>query len=480
MNKLTSTSFALGMIVSLALASACNRPEGQPSLCGDAPEGPLNVILVSLDTVRADHLGTYGYERDTSPHLDTLAADSIVFERAIAQSPVTRPSHTSLFQSRLASLTSPLDPETEPKRRVRANRKQAESNPAGFPMLAEVLQAAGWRTAAFTGGGHVSAKLGFDLGFEIYQDYAGGFANSFPPFRQWVTEQASRDEPFFVFLHSYDAHLPYAPPEPYETTFTDPEYQGEIWGTETRELARKVRGRKGYQKLTEEQLDAMVGPADRRHLLDLYDGGLRYTDTWVGELVALLTELDLLEETLVVVLSDHGEELWDHNSLSHGHTLYQELLHVPLILRLPGGCLGGERIRKRVMLMDVAPTVLEILGLPKAPTHQGKSLLPLVLRDGTWPRRPVRPVISEVGTTAAVLRGRYKLLWNHKEKRSTFFDLILDPGEKQPEFNSSSSEARALRQDLSKVRQGLRAVGNDSEAIKDPELIKQLEALGYL
>jgi arylsulfatase A-like enzyme len=169
----------------LLLLQACSRPDLVK---------PRNVILISLDTLRADHLGLYGYSRATSPHLDSLARESVVFDSAIAQSSTTSASHRALFQSKLASQTTP---------RGRA--------------LATVLEESGYRTAGFTGAGNVSAKIGFGIGFDIYEGDREGFSRSFPKAEGWLREQG--DAPFFLFLHTYDPHLPYDPPAPHSTLF---------------------------------------------------------------------------------------------------------------------------------------------------------------------------------------------------------------------------------------------------------------------
>ena len=316
----------------LLLALLCSLLGVAPACDGELPE-PRSIILISLDTLRADHLGTYGYERPTSPNIDALAASGIVFERAISQASSTLPAHRALFQSVPASEASPQN-----------------------TALAEVLGSHGLRTAAFTGGANISRAFGFDRGFSSYVDDPRGFGETFDAVEIWLRQNGQ--EPFFLFLHSYDIHLPYDPPPPFDTMFGE-DYTGEIEGGRTREVLRRTR------RLTEEGWTdrAALTEADKERIVSLYDGGIRYTDQFIGRLTLLLRELSLADDTVVVLFSDHGEEFWEHDSVLHSHTLYDELIHVPLIVALPGSELAGTRVATTVRLMDIGPMLLDLLGI---------------------------------------------------------------------------------------------------------------------
>jgi len=404
-----------------------------------------NVILITLDTLRADHVGLYGYKRDTTPNLDRFAEQSIVFERAFSQASSTLPSHQSLFQSRPASATS-------------------EDGLA----LAEVLAERGFRTAAFTGGGNVSGKLGFARGFEIYEEDENGLAGSLPKAVSWLREH--RGERFFLFLHTYDIHLPYDPPEPHASMFTH-SYMGPIRGDNTREILR------GVSHLTDGAEDVgKLDTEDRERIVALYDGGLHYTDAQLVHFFDLMLELDLDRDTLVIFFSDHGEEFWDHGSVIHAHTLYRELLHVPLLIRAPG--LTPTRVTAAVPLMDLVPTILELLEIPLPSQFLGRSLTGLMAGTET----AERPVISEQATMKSWMEYPWKLMLGPSRDDLRLFNLAKDPLE---QINLVSRRRKISKRLLANLKAGIadydeREVLELKPGINDPEHIERLRALGYI
>ncbi|MEM7352981.1 MAG: sulfatase [Acidobacteriota bacterium] len=436
-----SRGICAGITVALlAFAAGCQDP---------APKVAHNVLLISFDTLRADHLGTYGYERDTSPHLDARSEDGIVFEMAIAQAASTFPSHMSLFQSRYAS--------------------QVEGE---APMLAEILQRAGYRTGAFTGGGNVSAQLGFGRGFDVYREarHPARLAETLPLFESWL--RATPSEPFFAFLHAYDIHHPYDPPAPFDSAFS-PDYTGPITGRSTGPLLNKLRR---IHQFSDFDGEVSLTDDDRQRVRALYDGGILHADTLFGEIAQLLDELALWERTIVVFLSDHGEEFWEHGQVLHSFTVYQELVHVPLILWIPGQ--SASRVSQQVRLMDVVPTVLDVLGLKPPRTVQGRSLLPVAAGTESAP-----PAISEMDYLKAWIDPPHKLIVDIDAQGLQRFDLSRDPGEQldlTPEGRDASVTLyRELAQALGdSVAQPVS--GSPKELPADPQLIEQLRALGYL
>ncbi len=424
------------------------------ALAGCAPQTtapPRNVLLISLDTLRADRLGIWGHPAGTSPHLDRLARRGVMFQRCIAQASSTLPSHMSLFQARPASLTSEEQ-----------------------PMLAEILRAHGFRTAAFTGGGNVSKVFGFDRGFERYEDgpWRGGLAWAVPEFTTWLDREEG--EPFFAFLHTYDIHIPYDPPFPYERIY-DIDYAGELTGKRTREFCRKIR-RLGIYKDTEG--DVEPSPRDRRHLAALYDAGIRYTDAMLGRLLAELAERDLLDGTLLVVVSDHGEEFWDHGSLLHSHTVFQELVHVPLVWHVPGLEGSARVVAETVRNVDVVPTILACFGIEPGESLRGTSLLPRM--QGT--RGPHLDAVSEMHWLRSLIRDPFKLIEDREKGATQLYDLYGDPGESSSLVPGRQEQASALREMLAEELRGghggrVRAL---TEQRRDPELEEQLRALGYI
>lgn len=438
------------------LIPGCNRAPQQESSAMEEAVQPrrLNVVMVSLDTLRADHIHSLGYERQTSPNFDELAKSSVLFEDCMAQAPHTRPSHLSMFESR---------------------------NPAfcgdSYPMLAEILHGEGYQTEAFTDGGHLSGKMGFSRGFDTYREYGQGFRASFSDAAEWL--QKEHAEPFFLFLHTYDIHAPYDPPAPFKTMFTDPGYSGPMDGPATRQLIWKLRRRKQYRDF---QGETLVPQADRAQFEALYDGEIRFVDEYLGRLVALLQEQKLWEHTILVVFSDHGEEFWDHGSVSHGHTLYQELLHAALLIHLPGDAYGGTRIEKTVRLLDLSPTILGLLGLNPEESQQGDRLIP-ALMDGS-PPGPLKPSFAETYSLKSIRQGNWKLILNNVTGAKQLFNLEKDPKEQQSVLTSQPEIVRALEAEFHNVYGALENTEIDvdkaAEDVTDPELREQLRALGYI
>lgn len=331
---------------------------GSPTLVGERAPGP-NLVLVSIDTLRADHVHAYGYERETTPSIDRLAAEGVRFADATSQAPHTLASHMSLMTSLWPSFHGVV----QGTDRLRD----------GIETLAERLRGAGLRTEAIVEDGFVSAEFGFHRGFERYDDGAPGIEVT--PTRAAATfAKAERaldrlaGERFFLFVHTYGPHSPYNAPEPYCSMF-DPGYSGPV--------------KPGFGQVPGLEFAAgrlKLDAADLHHVQALYDAGVRAADEALGRFLARLESLGLDRDTLVVVVSDHGEEFLDHklSLATHGHTLYQELLHVPLVMRLPGVVPAGSVIQDPVALVDVGPTVLDLLGLPLPRDVQGENLAPLL------------------------------------------------------------------------------------------------------
>lgn len=421
-------------------------------------QGPPSVVLVSLDTLRADRLGAYGSPLSLSPVLDRLAEESVVFDRTVAQCSHTYDSHKSLFLSRYPTLGTEED----------------------F-YLAELFREAGYQTAAFTGGGMVAAEFGFDRGFEIYEEAPGGFRDSLPRFEAWL---AGRDPehapPFFVFLHSYDIHAPYEPDLKY-VAGSLAEYDGPIRPEDTSILIRQVMGldppREGLDEVewTED---------DRRWIEALYNGGVKEVDElFFSRILASLTASPSWEwdRDMLIVFSDHGEEFFEHGSLGHGLTLYQEMLHVPLIIRLPGGEHGGSRIHTQVELMDVAPTLLELAGMSPPQRFSGRSLLPLIADRNEATDRVA--IALTVGGLRTIINYPWKLISSDPQNIEELYNLDDDPKEAISLAALHPDIVHQLRETLSASLSGnvsLRESIVAADEVSDGELLEQLRALGYL
>ncbi len=314
-----------------------------------------HVILISLDTLRSDHLSCYGYGRDTSPNIDLLARDGVLFAETRAPSPWTLPSHISLMTALntinhgVVTTDLRLDPRT--------------------PTLAELLKAKGFYNAAFTGGGFVSGFFGFNKGFDSFR-VLGGVTDSDAAARlgekasRWIEENADRDS--FLFLHTYQIHNPYHSEEPWNRR-----YLREGAPLSALDLSPLLFNHQERFKPVSEQM--------RGDIIGLYDGEIRYTDeTLIGRLVAKLKALGIYDRTMIVLTSDHGEEFYEHGAWLHTHSVYDETIRVPLIIKFFGSRNAGRIVRSPAFVVDVMPTIAAELGSHlSGGALDGKSLLRL-------------------------------------------------------------------------------------------------------
>ena len=442
---------ALGRLLALWLSLVACAQEPRP-------ESPQGILLISLDTLRADYLRTYGYERfDTSPSLDAFALESFVFENAIVTEPWTLTSHMSLFTG---------------LHRHRHGVDLRKRLSAQIPTLAERLQARGYRTGAFVDGGHVARRWGFDRGFESYtQVKSEGLSVLAPLAMDWLEEHA--EEPFFMFLHTYDVHsqgmIPY---------YSKSGGRGRFSAGSGSEL--EAPGRIEFSLRYQPRRDAL-GDEDVEYLRATYADGVRYTDDEFGRILSFLRESGLLDRTLVIVWSDHGEAIFEHGRWGHGE-VYDHTIRVPLMLRFPG-LPGGRRIDSVVSTLDLAPTILELVGSPVPSSMEGRSLLPLL--RGESGNRIVYSVRDKRGERRFSARSRdYHLIWHALEDRWFFFDIVADPKEVRDLHPSGSAEEVRLRQGLEAWVAEYDAVSRGAspgETIPlDSDKAEELRALGYV
>jgi len=382
---------------------ACGRGGGLPP--GD-PARP-DVVLVSIDTLRADHLSSYGYSRPTSPFLDRLAAEGTRFANARSASPWTLPAHCTLLSGQLPSThkvvedTLSLDPRT--------------------PVLPELFRAQGWATGGFVASLYVSRVFGFDRGFERFEDFGvhseaknlGGEVHASQvvdaALAWWKQQQPGR--PVFLFVHVYDVHYNYDPPPPYDTMFdraprpSDPRYRSYAFFKQ--------------HPLDEEQLD---------HQIAQYDEAIRYVDDQLARLDAALRAAG--RRPRWVVLADHGEEFGERGSWGHAHTLYAEQLHVPLIVAGPG-VERGRVVVEPVGNHDVAPTVAGWIGAASGLLADGRDLAS-VLHGGAPPARSFPAETSRFTTNrVSLLEGPLRLDWDLAADRAELFEPPTDPHERR-------------------------------------------------
>ncbi len=452
--------------------------------CAPAPEPParLNVVWVTIDALRADALGLHGYSRDTSPFLDALARESLVFNRAISQESYTQASVPSYFTS------------VYPRQhKVLYDNPQSDVLAPRFLTLAEILSAEGYATAAFVFNPHLNERFGFGQGFDLYDDNKQGWPKEGPLYMRKETAQKIHDKlgrylaqderrPLFLYLHYRDVHGPYSPPPPYHESFVPPGVEPE---------PNLIYSRKGT-------LDRR---RDNALFRSQYDGEIRYTDTMLERTLGLLESHGIgRDDTLLVITADHGEEFFephpdDTGGHSHGRTLYMEQVHVPLLFRIPG--VAPRRIEPFVELVDVMPTILDALGIdPAGFGHfQGRSLLPLA-RGEAAPRDAVYAGGNH-GRAMLIADGWKLIRWNRyvrddrmsafrreEEDRGVFLEELYELGADPRERRNLAAERPEVLERMRRLlaeREAAIPEGEGAEPVElDPETRDRLEALGYL
>lgn len=445
-----------------------------PVLLAPGPRGKdeRSLVLVSLDTLRADHLGSYGYARDTTPFLDALAAEGVLFEHYVAAASSTRPSHMTMFTS------------LQPSVHGATENTGVRTLPVSATTLAELLRGAGFATAAVTEDGAIDRTRGFGRGFGFYVENrdatsadlrTGHVEKTFATGLDWLGSH--RDRRFFLFLHTYQVHNPFTPPAAYDRFFTgDP--------------------------------GPLAPPPELRSDWDprLYDREIRYTDDQVRALVDSLKDLGVLENAYLVVTSDHGEAFLEHGFVAHGANVHREVVDVPLVVVGPD-VPAGRRLANPVPMVDLMPTLLGLLGVAPTGAEMGRSQAALV-RGAPEPPPEPRPIYSEAWAerayrahgfdlvpqpTLALRLGDRKLVRARTGKggedafRYELYDLARDPLETEDLFARDPAAADDLMMLLRRYDMATKALhdrlgAQDAAApdTVDPDLQEKLRALGYL
>jgi len=417
----------LGLIL-LAWGAACSGPADEP-----ARTSP-NVILISIDTLRADHLSCYGYKKARTASIDRLAAEGILFEQAISPVPLTLPSHASLLTG-----TLPIS------HGIRDNTGFVLSDAP--TTLAQVLGSRGYRTGGVVGAFVLDSRFGLVRGFDYYFDnFESGTLETaslqvserrgedvLAEAQRWVAQNP--EQPFFAFIHLFDPHAPYAPPVSFQNA------------------------------------------------LSPYDGEVAYVDAQLGTFFAFLQERGLWKDSLVVLTADHGEGLGEHGEAHHGMFLYDSTLHVPLILKLPDAVGHGRRVSDQVRLIDVMPTILDIIGQSAPETVQGVSLQP------AWKTGQLPELAAYSETQLPFLNYGWSGLDSYRAKgeklidapRPELYNLKDDPRETQDLFSRHRERALQLREVKQRiVGTAARLPSNSRQARVDQETIRRLRSLGYM
>jgi arylsulfatase A-like enzyme len=431
----------------------------QPIFHGKIPENrkPRNVILVSLDTLRGDHLSSLGYHRNTSPHLDRFGWENSNFVNAAAQASWTLPSHITMLTSLYPS-THGVFSETQSIRNVET--------------VASAMAGHAYQTKAIVDGGFLSPEFGFPFGFDSYEDYDHkGFSKVMPAAEKWL--RANGDRPFFLFLHTYDTHAPYRPPKEYRDAFPVPR------GVSPELLEEVPQNFVFLRETLDKAAENPLSPPDLEYLVNMYDASIRYVDDQMQYLFDLLKELDLWDNTMIVVTSDHGEKFMERGLLGHKKSLYEEIVHVPLMMRVPD--LGGiGQANPVVEVVDIAPTILDWAGVEPLPMAQGDSLLP-TLRRLSWTDRPA---FSEESDSVAYRMKNLKFIrWGNSESGLQLYDLGKDPGERTNIASEMPDVVTEMNGVAKTFRERNQALGKDltSESAELSEgLSDELAKLGYL
>jgi len=426
---------------------------------GKSPESDLkdfNIILISIDTLRADRLHCYGYERDTSPNIDRVASESIVFENAISQSAWTLPAHASMMTGLLPSEHGLIFYDNEGL----DHKKEFGTLDPKITTLAEILKTFAYTNVSFNGGAWVDPTFGLRQGFDLYRWGGRYFKYNVPKSIGWI--KANPGKNFFLFLHAFDVHAPYN---------ASPEFN----------VFYKYRGPSKAEEITFDKIESLESP-EYQYIVSQYDAGIRRADHELGQLFELLDETGLSKRTILIITSDHGEMLKERGLWGHIYPLYEELIRVPLIIKIPG--FKRATIKGQVPAMtSILPTVLDLLGIPFEKDIMKNSLMPLI-RGGD---ARFDAIISETGRVKrhrlcrAIRTEKWKLIYYeeaNEKPRVELFNLESDPGERQEVSRQNPKVVEELLEKLLSFRGSRRY-----EAIKkkiDQKALEQLKSLGYI
>lgn len=437
------------------------------ALLSCAPDNalPPNILLISMDTVRSDHCSVYGYHADTTPHLQRVSENGACFDLAYSPTSTTGPTHASLFTS-----LYPMH------HGVIKNGLNLEDR---FTTLAERLQDDGYQTAAVISSFVLDQKFGYGQGFEFYDDDLD-WESSKTSVSSWeghavehgfdrpgdeVTRRAlqwldgNRDDKrgFFLFLHYFDAHAPYLPPAALSTRFTPSD----------------------------------ASPGSLEHEMGSYDGGIAFIDAQIGQLLDWLEQEQLDSNTIVVIVGDHGEGLGQHGEMRHGASVHEEVVRVPLLLMWPNRIRAGQRFASPTELLDLAPTLYELVGIDhEAADLKGRNLAPALRGEVPYEARD-RPVFlfrrhydagslpGVRGMAYAVREGDWKYVYGPDEKRKELYNLREDPGELQNVLTKRPHTWTRLHERLEEWRSLNSAALSDVPAISQEDR-EALQALGYV
>ena len=424
-----------------------------------------------MDALRADHLGCYGYYRDTSPNLDKLTKDAATFKNVVAQSSWTLPSFSSLFTATYPSV----------------HKCDNEKNKLGIfnITIAQILKTQGYRTCAFVESPYLGKEFGLDKGFDnLYLEPYKKTEQAVNKLLDWIKK--NRTHKLFILLHTYVTHTPYTPKKPYNKLY-DPLYSGNV-DPEVEHYASWDTKENGYFE------DAELTPIDKHHIIALYDGAIRYVDDIIGSLIVSLKKNHLYKNSLIIITSDHGDSFYEHKMWSHARHIYDEVLRIPLFIKFPRSRFKGREVQSQVRSIDIVPTILDVLKLPKKQITQGKSLLPLLTpEDGR--NAQDRIAYSETRRGGKLQRKivslrtiRYKYIYHFFPdgvhfipSKEELYDLKNDPKETRDLIKQERRLGLYMRAKVVNYLKNCEKIS--SPAVKtniSQETYEKLRALGYL
>ncbi len=451
----------------VGLVSGCRAPS--------ANDSRPSVVMILVDTLRADYLGTYGFQGDVSPHIDALGRDGVVFEKCFSQSPWTKPSVATLFTGLYPSVHKVYTEEGKFHAKRGADRS-TDALSRDAVTLAEVLSDRGYSNAAFVANPWIRAAHGFDQGFAKFDTEGADNDQKATVLvgraKQWL-DQLRTDAPFFLYVHMMDVHAPYdAPQEDFEAVRNSPSLGPSV------PLDKQLFDRiPAYMKIP----DWTKGPdaADVRVWRGRYAAGVRFIDRAIGDLVEHLRRTGRYDDTLLVIVSDHGEELYDHGAWDHGYRVYDHQIHVPLVVRYPRSQFAGTRVAGVSRVVDLMPTVLSAAGAPLPPLLQGTDLAGLV-RGADERRVSVTEAVKWAPEMRVARSVSHKLV--SRGAAQQLYDVAHDPREmedvrtRQADVASQLAAALSAYESANRAHPGLAA----TQAEVPAEVQERLRSLGYL
>jgi len=437
---------------------------------GHEAKKPFNIVLITIDALRADHLSCYGYQRTTSPVIDSIAEEGILYKNAIAPSSWTSPSVASLFTSVYPTNHGVIN---NVGHRKNAKRSMPEIFSEQLTTLTESLKAQGYATFAVASNPHLRKQCGFGRGFDYFECLDGQPAVTVNNTLYKWEETIRTSEKFFIWIHYFDPHYPYFPQSPWVNEYTP------------QSLTQKMNfSRKPFREIVRLIPDLENNSDMLGNLIGLYDSEINYVDSFIGKFI---NKFNVGDNTLLIITSDHGEEFLEHHLLGHGYSLYQASIHIPLIIKLPGNN-QKEIDEKYVTLLDIMPTIFDLLGCAPpdhilgTPLLSKKPLFPWIAKVLPWKNTP-RHIFSELHTLShkTVLSSGWKYYYAGTSEEEYLFNIETDPLESTNLIEEEKEKGRLLKNTLFNwLDHAKRYPTTKSPHTISKEEQEKLEALGYI